>query len=213
MEEIPRRRIPKKRKPALVKIVYKNKVKSNGYKPKRDKQDKHNSKDLYRRNKIIKLRIPSDDYLKLFRIVRFWACDTYKMTLLEFEFCLFLYSEGLFKRERFRLFERSLSFSKSRLEEFLEKGIILKYGSGGGKTGRAILFKLSPKYSNMCTDVYNLLNGDKELPIEYVQPKKHNTDISRSGYITARNFHKELSKHTPKTKKSLFDPKNDFLEE
>ena len=48
------------------------------------------------------------DYLKYWKIVRYWALRKYKITNTDLDFLLFLYSEGLFNKAKFDLYDNMM---------------------------------------------------------------------------------------------------------
>ena len=56
----------------------------------------------------------SNDYLKYWRIIRYFIKTKYKLTTGEIEMLLFLYSEDIFSRERFDQFNNLLGWNNNR---------------------------------------------------------------------------------------------------
>lgn len=191
-----RKRIPRDKKP--VKVIIKARTRG------------HKGAILTKQKKKIQIPKRVDDYLKYFRIVRFWAMKSHNITYLELEFCLFLFSEPVFTKSQWEDYDKALSYSKTRFQDMMDKGIIIKYGRGGGSQGRHILYTLGYKYKQMCSQVYNMLNGNKKIPAYFTENKIYGKKNIRGGYITAKQFKEEFESHN--TKKSLFDPDSDFEE-
>ena len=58
----------------------------------------------------------SQDYLKYWRVVRYFIKKKYNLTTSDLEMLLFLKSEGRFSKENFQEFNELLSWDKSRFE-------------------------------------------------------------------------------------------------
>jgi hypothetical protein len=199
MQEIPRKRTPRSKKQTI--ILFKS------LKPKVVK--KNDEPTIYKSKKPITATQITDDYLKYFRLVRLWACANANLKYLDFEFVLFLYSESLFTKERFRVFERSMSYNRKRFDIYIEKGIIMQYGQVGGKTGKKTLYTLTFKAKSTITSMYKMLAGERNIPKSFSQDRQLKQVFSRGGRIAVKNFRKEFERHN--VKKPLFDAKNDFL--
>ena len=64
------------------------------------------------------------DYLKYFRLARYYVRSKYKLKLGDLEMLLYLYSEGYFSKQVFHEYKQIMSWEKNKLERFIEEGWI-----------------------------------------------------------------------------------------
>lgn len=102
------------------------------------------------------------DYLKFWRVIRYYVKIKHKLGQADLDVILFLYSEGYFGKEKFQEFSELVSWSRSRFDGLLKRNWIQKFRRRG-KDGRA-LYELSPKAVNLVRDIYRKLNGE-EIPV------------------------------------------------
>jgi len=67
----------------------------------------------------------SEDYLKYWRVVRYYIKKKYKLTTAELETLLFLKTEGRFSRDDFQKFNEVISWNKDRFEKLRREGWIV----------------------------------------------------------------------------------------
>ena len=75
----------------------------------------------------------SQDYLKYWRVVRYFIKKKYNLTTSDLEMLLFLKSEGRFSKENFQEFNELLSWDKSRFERLRQQGWIEVFRKRVGK--------------------------------------------------------------------------------
>ena len=110
---------------------------------------------------------PKHDYLKYWRVVKFYAQKKYKISTGELEMMLFLYSEKYFTRAKFKEFDELLSWDENRFEDLVNRKWIKSFRKGTGKY-RAI-YELSYKGKRMVINIYKKLNGE-EFPENWRTP-------------------------------------------
>lgn len=64
------------------------------------------------------------DYLKYWRVVRYYVKKKYNITQAELEMLLFLRSEKYFSKDNFDEFDELLSWNKNRFEKLRKEGWI-----------------------------------------------------------------------------------------
>jgi hypothetical protein len=132
------------------------------------------------------------DYLKYWRVIRYFIKIKYGLTQSELEMLLFLRSEKYFSKDDFAKFNELLSWDKRRFEKLRQLGWIESFRKKVGN--RRSIYKLSYKAQRMITSVYNKLEGE-EIP----ENKKSNPMfLSNVPYTDKvyRNYIKELNKST-----------------
>ena len=130
------------------------------------------------------------DYLKYWRVVRYYVKKKYNITQAELEMLLFLRSEKYFSKDNFDEFDELLSWSKNRFEKLRKEGWIDSFRKKDGK--RRAMYQLSYKAQRMITSVYKKLEGE-EIP----ESKSSNPLFLEGANYTDkvyRNYIKKLNK-------------------
>lgn len=107
------------------------------------------------------MKKPKYDYLKYWRLVRYYVKAKHNLSFSELDMILFLYSEGYFSKYTFEGFDGVLSWDKYRFKKMLEAGWIIPFRKAEHRS--KALFELSQKSILLCQYVYEKLNGS-ELP-------------------------------------------------
>ena len=102
---------------------------------------------------------PSHDYMKYWRVIRYWAKAKYKVGTPDIEMLLFLYSEQLFNKTKFKEFEECMSWDEPRFYRLLKQGWIHIWRKK--QNGEAALYELSYKGKRMINTIYKKLNGEE----------------------------------------------------
>jgi hypothetical protein len=101
------------------------------------------------------------DYLKYWRVIRYFYKRKYGLGQADLDMLLFLYSESYFTKDKFTEFDELLSWDINRFERLLHDGWIVVFRKRMG--ARKALYELSYKGTRMITEIYKKLNGD-EIP-------------------------------------------------
>jgi hypothetical protein len=112
--------------------------------------------------KIIQRRVPKYDYLKYYKVVRYWARYKYDLGTQDLEILQFIYTERLFSRHRFDEYSQIFSFDNKRFKKLLRDGWIRSWRNAEG--GRGALYEASFKTKHMMASFYKKLNGEEEFP-------------------------------------------------
>lgn len=111
------------------------------------------------------------NFLKYWRVVRYWAKRKYEISEPDLEILLYLYDIDLFTRGQFRKFEGLLSWDKTRFNTLRDKGYIVQWRED--KTRRqAKLYTLSVSAKRMIATLYKKL-----LQEEHIPENRHNNPI------------------------------------
>lgn len=97
------------------------------------------------------------DYLKYWRVIRYWVKYKYGLSTPELEMLLFLYSEKVFSKKKFEEYEEIMSWDIKRFNRLLRDGWIQVFRRRVGK--HAQLYQLSYKSNNIMKTVYSKLDG------------------------------------------------------
>lgn len=101
------------------------------------------------------------DYLKYWRVIRYFFRQKYNLSQADLEMLLFLYSEPYFSQDKFIEFNELLSWDKDRFKRLVRDGWIVVFRKRVGK--HKGLYELSFKAKKMVTEIYKKLNGE-EIP-------------------------------------------------
>lgn len=126
--------------------------------------------------KIAKLR--EYNFLKYWRIVRYWAKRKYDITDTDLEILLYLYDLDLFTRYQFRQFEGLLSWDKTRFNALIDKGYIVVWRKKKHHR-QAKLYTLSVRAKRICATVYKKLLQEEHIP----ENKVNNPIFSGDNYM------------------------------
>ena len=106
-------------------------------------------------------RQPTFDYLKYFRIVRYWVKRMHDLSLPDLEMLLFLYSERLFKRSDFNDYEEIFSWDVKRFERLRQDGWISMWRKAKGS--QPALYEVSYKGKRVIVSLYKKLAGEETI--------------------------------------------------
>ena len=104
---------------------------------------------------------PPYDYLKYWRVVRYFIKAKYGINTVDLDIMLFLYSEKYFGKSKFDEFDELVAWDRHRFENLLRDGWIsvFRKRSANKKT----LYELSHKGRRVISLIYRKLNGE-EIP-------------------------------------------------
>jgi hypothetical protein len=110
---------------------------------------------------FISRKKPPFDYLKYWRVIRYFIKAKYKLTTGELDVMLFLYTESYFSKDKFNEFDELISWDVKRFDKLLTEGWICVFRKRSGKT--KALYEVSYKGRRMLSTMYKKLNGE-EIP-------------------------------------------------
>ncbi|QDP61261.1 MAG: hypothetical protein Unbinned1524contig1000_18 [Prokaryotic dsDNA virus sp.] len=132
------------------------------------------------------------DYLKYWRVIRYFIKAKYKLSQADLDIILFLYSEKYFSKDKFAEFDKLISWNINRFDNLLRDGWIQVFRKYDGK--RKGLYQLSYKAKRVVSSIYKKLSGE-EIP----------TSLT-SNPIFAKNV-----SYSDKVYKSMIEDMNDFI--
>jgi hypothetical protein len=133
---------------------------------------------------------PKNDFMKYWRVVRYWVLRKYEVTTADLEIMLFLYSEHLFTKTKFEEFNELMSWDKNRFYDMIKAGWIHQWRKKKGK--EAALYELTYKAKRMIDNVYKKLNG-QEFSETYVNNPVFKHDVKFRDKVY-RNYMKKINK-------------------
>lgn len=108
------------------------------------------------------MKSKANDYLKYWRVIRYFYKAKYGLNQADLDMLLFLYSESYFSKNKFIEFDELLSWDEDRFDRLLRDGWIVVFRKRMGH--RKALYELSYKGTRLVTEIYKKLNGD-EIPV------------------------------------------------
>lgn len=106
---------------------------------------------------------PPNDYLKFYKVARYWAKRKYDLSGAEVDMLLFLRSEHIFARAAFDEYMNIFSWDTKLFERLLRNGWISKWREAY-KTRHA-LYELSFKGKRLVSDIYKKCNGEDDYSV------------------------------------------------
>ena len=135
---------------------------------------------------------PPQDYLKYWRVVRYFIKAKYDLSQADLEILLFLYSEKYFSKDKLDEFNELISWDKQRFNTLLQEGWVDVFRKKEGN--RRVVYELSYKARRVVGLVYKKLNGEELPEHPSVNPLfKNNIPYMDKVY---RNFIKEMNAFT-----------------
>jgi len=102
------------------------------------------------------------DYLKFWRVIRYYIKAKHNLSQSDLDMILFLYSEGYFGKEKFDEFAEIVSWDAQRFERLRKENWIEPFRLR--RANNRALYQLSYKAINLVKDIYKKLNGE-EIPV------------------------------------------------
>jgi len=137
---------------------------------------------------------PVNDYLKYWRVIRYFIKEKYNLSLSQLEMLLFLYSEDVFSTEKFAEFNQLMSWDKKRFYKLKKQGWIELFRP---KTSRKKpLYQLSYKAQRVVNSVYKKLSGE-EIPTSpgispmFARNVKYSDKVYKNMIFTMNRFIKQ----------------------
>jgi len=106
-------------------------------------------------------RTPSNDYLKYWRVIRYFVKAKYGLSTAELDVLLFLYSEKYFDKDKFDEFDELISWDVIRIDKLLRDGWIVVFRKRD--KNKKALYEISYKGRRMIGSIYKKLSGE-EIP-------------------------------------------------
>ena len=136
------------------------------------------------------------DYLKYWRVIRYYVKARYNLSTADLEMLLFLYSEKRFNKDKFKEFEELMSWDVNRFDRLKRDDWIVVFRKRHGHT--KALYKLSFKANHLINSVYKKLNGE-EIPETESKNPMFRKKVKYTDKVY-RNFIKSMNKFTKENK-------------
>jgi len=132
-----------------------------------------------------------NDYLKYWKVIRYFVQAKYGVKSADLDVLLFLYSEKYFGKQQFNDFNELLSWDVKRFDRLLRDGWISVFRKRQGN--KKTLYELSYKGKRMISSVYKKLNGE-EIPMSESANPMFAKNVSYSDKVY-RNMIKRMNKY------------------
>ena len=131
-----------------------------------------------------------DDYLKYWRVIRYYYQRKHNLKASELDTLIFLFSEKYFTKKKFLVFDELFSWDDRRFDDLHSKGWIITFSRSS--IPYKTIYQLSPKTVNMIKDIYNKLSGEELSVDPEINPLfKKNVKYTDKVY---RNMIKKMNK-------------------
>lgn len=101
------------------------------------------------------------DYLKYWRVIKYYYKRKYNLSESDLEMLLFLNSEGRFRRKDFRKYAEIMPWDRTRFDRLVKDGWIQEFNNTTSTWN--MRYQLSSKAERMIISLYKKLNGE-EIP-------------------------------------------------
>ena len=134
------------------------------------------------------------DFLKNWRLVKYYIKRKYNISETNLELMLYLYSEDVFTKDMFNEMANTINWDKNRFQELLEAGYIRKWRDGK-KSRVATLYELTQSAKLMCSHTYKKLTGEEEI-----SENKYRNEIFASDNFSDKIYRNLIKKMNSKTR-------------
>jgi hypothetical protein len=134
------------------------------------------------------------DYLKFWRVIRYYMKAKHELSQADLDILLFLYSEGYFGKEKFDYFSELVSWDKDRFDSLLRRAWLERFRRKGSD-GKA-LYCLSDKAKRVIRDIYRKLEGE-EIPTSlsynsmFLKNVSYNDKVYRNMILQMNAYYRE----------------------
>ena len=123
--------------------------------------------------------------LKYYRLVRKWACKTYKLTDSDLELLIHFDCLGKFTRNDYIKGTYIYSWDKARWEKLRQSGWIEVFAHRNRTTIKYTVYNVSTKCKYLISRIYRILLGEEDLPISRRSIFNKNKSYTDKVYNTA----------------------------
>lgn len=134
------------------------------------------------------------DYLKFWRVIRYYMKAKHELSQADLDILLFLYSEGYFGKEKFDYFSELVSWDKDRFDSLLKRAWLERFRRKG--TDGKALYCLSDKAKRVIRDIYRKLEGE-EIPTSlsynsmFLKNVSYNDKVYRNMILQMNAYYRE----------------------
>jgi hypothetical protein len=100
---------------------------------------------------------PSTDYLKYWRVIRYYIRAKHNISTADLDILLFLYSEEYFSKDKFNEFDEIMSWDVNRFDRLLRDNWIVVFRKRGKEKA---MYEISYKGRRVLGEMYKKLGGE-----------------------------------------------------
>lgn len=131
---------------------------------------------------------PKYDWLKYFRVARYWVKRNYGLKLEDLEMLLFLYGQHLFKRSDFNEYQQIFSWDVNRFDRLNRMGWIHIWRQR--RITEAALYEVTRKTRVMITQFYKILSAEVTIS----ENDKHNIIFKKNSPYTDKVYRRVIKR-------------------
>ena len=110
---------------------------------------------------------PNQDFLKYWRVVRFYVKLKYELNQEELEMLLFLYSERYFKRVDFEEYKKGMDWNEQHFKNLHKRGWIITFRNRRPSLKEGAIYQLSHKARGVIKSIYQKLLGNEDFAVDF----------------------------------------------
>jgi|TARA_Y100001938_G_scaffold135606_1_gene197450 hypothetical protein len=148
---------------------------------------------------------PKQDFLKYWRVVRFWVKEKYGIGQQDLELLLFLYSERYFKKSDFDEYAEIVSWEKRRFQRLITQGWIVKFREHRYSLNEGAIYQLSHKAKGVIKNIYQKLLGEEGFSVDVRRSPLGKKDLSYMQKVY-RNAMVKINKEYKEMKRKRLNP-------
>lgn len=146
------------------------------------------------------------DFLQYIRIIFKWACDNHEISRPHLELILCMYPVGIFRKDDFRMYARTIDMQPDRLfNKLIDDGWLKLWRPA--KRNQAALYSLTTRGKILCGKVHKMCLGESKIP----ESKYVNTLGSSEKNIDKYYMEviKQMNKRNPSEAKDVQEEENE----
>ena len=142
----------------------------------------------------------TNDYLKYWRVIRYFIKAKYGLNQADLDMLLFLNSEDIFSRDKFKEFDNILAWDVSRFERLRKDAWIEVFRNRMGN--KKALYQVSYKTQRVIDSIYKKLSGE-EIPSTqqgnpmFARNVSYSDKVYKNMIIEMNKFIKQQRHHSP----------------
>ena len=146
------------------------------------------------------MNLKVNDCLKYWRVIRYFIKQKHGLTTADLDMLLFLYSEDIFSKEKFKEFDNILSWDEDRFDRLLRDGWIEVFRRRRKKF--KTLYGLTFKTQRVISSIYKKLSGE-EIPTDmsnnpiFAKNVKLSDTIYKKMIISMNESIRQRRRHSP----------------
>ena len=115
-----------------------------------------------KKTKRIQRAEPASDYMKYYRVAKYWMRERYGISNSDLEALLFLYSEVFFSKTKFKQYENIFSWERSRFDRLIRDKWVSNWRKAA--PGQHAIYEVSLKGKRALVSFYKKLEGSEPYP-------------------------------------------------